>query len=319
MPDAPRRSSTEILKAKSGRLYQVDSRVIRKGTNASVLVGKDMETGRTVALKVVTRNIYEPELAILQHVQAIQNPRLVKLLDVIENYRPDTCIFVFPMYERNLLEHIVCKRNLAVSEVRKIFGQVCEGIQALHAHNVAHLDIKLENIMLDQDENVVIIDFGLAEVGRSSITRFCGSYAYVAPELLMEAPYNPYKADCWSLGVLLFVLLCNYLPFDSNEDDVQKIFKKIRHQPIVIPFTVHPDACSLLQCLLERDINKRATIADIMRHRFLNPAPKTPSAQQGGAQTSAKSVGPITVIKQHLRPTRSWTPAPNTAVAVKAC
>jgi len=312
MPDQP--SNVEIVTAVSGRKYSLNPKVMRKGTNAQVLTGKDLQTGTTVALKLVTRAIFEPELAILSHVQAIKNPRLVKLLDYIENYKPNYCIFVFPLYERNLLEHIVCKRNLAVSEVRKIFGQVCEGMQALHANDVAHLDIKLENIMLDSDDNVVIIDFGLAEVGRSVITRFCGSYAYVAPELLMECPYNPYKADCWSLGVLLFVLLCNYLPFDSNEDDVQKIFKKIRHQPIVIPFTVHPDACNLLQVLLERDIGKRATMSDIMSSRFLNPAPKpAPSAAQ------MKSVGPIAVVKQSLRTVRSWTPMPQQAVAVKAC
>lgn len=106
-------------------------------------------------------------------------------------------------------------RKLEEDEARNLFRQIVEGIDYLHKKNIAHRDIKLENILLDQSNTIKIIDFGFSILMQKDrlLNVFCGTPSYMSPELATKKDYQGWHADVWALGVLLYVFLCGKFPF----------------------------------------------------------------------------------------------------------
>ena len=100
---------------------------------------------------------------------------------------------------------------------RKKFWQIVEAIDYCHNHNVVHRDLKVENLLLDANMNIKIADFGLSNYYKANghLTSWCGSPEYAAPEVLEGKKYCGPEIDVWSLGVVLYVLVCGALPFDA--------------------------------------------------------------------------------------------------------
>lgn len=162
------------------------------------------------------------------------------------------------------------------------FRQLINGVDYLHSRGVAHRDIKPENLLLDENGNLKIADFGLAALFRLPTGKrrmcysACGSMPYVAPEVIADG-YDPDRADIWSCGVVLFVLLCGQMPWDEpTKSDVD--FKnyclndgRLNQKPWN---TLPLEALSLLRCVLKLDIKQRFTMADIRMHPwFTRPNP----------------------------------------------
>lgn len=117
------------------------------------------------------------------------------------------------------------------SMVQKIFTQLVGAVSYVHSKSCVHRDLKLENILLDKNENVKLCDFGFTREyeGKSSyLQTWCGTVCYSAPEMLKGEKYAGEKVDVWSLGVILYALLCGELPFDEElETETKvKIFKR---------------------------------------------------------------------------------------------
>ena len=112
-------------------------------------------------------------------------------------------------------------------ETRTIFRQIVAAVHYLHTNNICHRDIKAENIIIDNEGNAHLIDFGFSRIVEKmeKLTTFCGSLFYCPPELLQEKPYNGDSVDIWSLGVLLFVMMNAYMPFRGNT--IEEILKEI--------------------------------------------------------------------------------------------
>lgn len=112
-------------------------------------------------------------------------------------------------------------RKLDEEEAKSLFRQIVEGIDYLHKKNVAHRDIKLENILLDEGNTIKIIDFGFSVVMEKDklLNVFCGTPSYMSPELATKKDYHGWHADIWALGVLLYVFLCGKFPFKGNVMD----------------------------------------------------------------------------------------------------
>lgn len=114
---------------------------------------------------------------------------------------------------------------LPVEKVQKIFTQLVGAVTYVHNQSCVHRDLKLENILLDKHENVKLCDFGFTREyeGKSSyLQTFCGTVCYSAPEMLKGEKYAGEKVDVWSLGVILYALLCGELPFDDDDDNVTR-------------------------------------------------------------------------------------------------
>lgn len=155
------------------------------------------------------------------------------------------------------------------TEARIFFRQIIRGVDYCHSNNVAHRDLKLENILVTQTNLVKVADFGLSSFlkGGQYMSTSCGSIRYADPELLRGRPYSGEMADVWSCGVILFALLTGYLPF---EDDVFGfILKKILKNSIEFPEGLSDDARDLIMRILQPSVNRRLTLQEIKTHKWM--------------------------------------------------
>ena len=120
----------------------------------------------------------------------------------------------------SLLSYLKSKpnRRLEDSEAKFIFRQVLDGIKYLHSKNIYHRDIKLENLIINENNTVKIIDFGFATITQKTklLNFFCGTPSYMPPEIVQKKDYFGESADIWSSGILLYTILCGSFPFRGN-------------------------------------------------------------------------------------------------------
>ena len=129
----------------------------------------------------------------------------------------------------DLLRLIKRKGKLQESDAKFIFKQIAYGLAHIHCRSVIHRDIKLDNILLDCEKGVKICDFGVSKIIKKGqvIQEQCGTPAYLAPEIIIDKGYEGFFVDVWSLGVLLFAMLCGTVPFKaSNLEDLHKLILK---------------------------------------------------------------------------------------------
>ncbi|KPV73252.1 uncharacterized protein RHOBADRAFT_2369, partial [Rhodotorula graminis WP1] len=168
--------------------------------------------------------------------------------------------------------------GLALAETRRIFGQLVLGVAYLHSEGVVHRDLKLENVLLDENVNVKIADMGFGrefERGRWLETKV-GTLGYTAPEIVAGSRYLGEQVDIWSLGVILYALLTGSLPFDDDDESVMRSL--ILAGRYAVPAFLDPDASDLVQRILVVDPLRRPSLRDILAHPFFTrvPGPSSP-------------------------------------------
>ncbi|XP_075221414.1 testis-specific serine/threonine kinase [Lycorma delicatula] len=213
----------------------------------------------------------------------IENPHIIQVHSILQR---GPRVFIFMNYAENgdLLDHI--KRNGVTAEhnAKMWFRQMASGLQYLHSKNIAHRDLKCENILLSRKFHVKIADFGFArfcmdDAGRRVLSEtYCGSAAYAAPEVVSGTPYNPKLADVWSLGIILFIMLNASMPFDDT--NLKKLLKDQTSRNWMfrtrVRETASPLCKSIVRHILEPDITLRLTLDRILAHEWLKcrrPAP----------------------------------------------
>jgi 5'-AMP-activated protein kinase catalytic alpha subunit len=165
----------------------------------------------------------------------------------------------------------VAKGRLKEEVARKYFQQLISAVGFCHARGVYHRDLKPENLLLDENGNLKVSDFGLSAVSDQIrqdglFHTFCGTPAYVAPEVLARKGYDGAKVDLWSCGVVLFVLMAGYLPF--HDQNVMAMYKKIYKGDFRCPRWFSPDLAKLLIRLLDTKPETRIAIPDIMENKW---------------------------------------------------
>ena len=179
-----------------------------------------------------------------------------------------TDIFVVMEYVAGgeLFDYIVSKGRLTEMEARRIFQQILSGIEYCHYHGVVHRDLKPENLLLDQDHNIKIADFGLSNLIRDGefLHTSCGSPNYASPEVICGSMYAGPEVDVWSCGVILYALLCGSLPFD--DENIPNLFKKIKNGIYSLPGHLTELSRDLIPRLLVVDPLRRITIPEIRQH-----------------------------------------------------
>ena len=170
-----------------------------------------------------------------------------------------------------LFDYIVAKDRLSESEARFFFRQIISALAYIHSKGYAHRDLKPENLLLDDNQCLKLIDFGLCAKPRGGmehlLTTCCGSPAYAAPELICGRTYLGAEADLWSMGVLLYALLCGYLPFD--DDNINVLYKKIQTGKYEVPAWLSADSVNLLNDLLQTDPKRRITMPHLVYHPWV--------------------------------------------------
>jgi maternal embryonic leucine zipper kinase len=164
----------------------------------------------------------------------------------------------------------VARERLKESEARSFFRQIVSALKYVHEMGYCHRDLKPENLLLDDDGNIKLIDFGLCGEPES-ITDWmetsCGSPAYAAPELIQGLKYHGPKADAWSLGVLLYALLNGFLPFD--DEHTAYLYELIKKGDYDVPEWLSQGSIHILAQLLKTRPDKRISIDDLLIHPWL--------------------------------------------------
>ncbi|KAI9473861.1 MAG: hypothetical protein EXX96DRAFT_579664 [Benjaminiella poitrasii] len=160
----------------------------------------------------------------------------------------------------DLYDYIERNKNMTEDTVRNIFYQVVNAIKHLHDHRIVHRDIKDENIIMDQEGQVHLIDFGCATYYKKDrkFDTFTGTLEYCAPEILKGQPYAGPPQDIWASGVLLFTLIYRENPFYNIDEIIEK--------ELTVPYVLSEDSLDLLKRILERDIEKRISINQVLNH-----------------------------------------------------
>ncbi|OAA62507.1 serine/threonine-protein kinase [Niveomyces insectorum RCEF 264] len=205
----------------------------------------------------------EREVAILK---LIEHPNIVKLYDIWENRNE---IYLILEYVENGDLFTYVSRNGPLTEEASIFvfRQIMSAVQYCHMYNICHRDLKLENILLKSDGQIKIADFGMAALHqgpRYHLQTSCGSPHYAAPELLKARPYRGDKADIWSMGVILFVMLAGRLPFD--EEDMGLMLAKAKKGIYTMPGHFSPEAKDLVHRVLQIEPKVRISMKEMWQH-----------------------------------------------------
>lgn len=202
--------------------YYKFMKLIGKGAFGKVTLGIHKLTGKQVAIKTVDKSLMKDEYQkkkVLQEVHLLKKVRhqnVIRLLEVFES--PKHLLMVMEYAGGgDLLQYVKKRRRLEEDEARKIFRQVVYGLAHCHCRSVLHRDIKLDNILLDNDGEIKICDFGVSRIIKKNqkITEQCGTPAYIAPEIISDNGYEGFSADIWSMGVLLYAMLCGTVPFKA--------------------------------------------------------------------------------------------------------
>ena len=166
-----------------------------------------------------------------------------------------------------LFQHIVKNRRLKEQEACKMYAQILSGIEYIHKSGICHRDLKPENLLLDFDKTLKIVDFGLSNVyepPEGLLKTACGSPCYAAPEMIAGNRYHGLKSDIWSCGVVLYAMLCGYLPFEDQK--TSNLYKKIMNADYSLPKFLSNDAKDIIQKIFVADPAKRIDIEGLKQH-----------------------------------------------------
>ncbi|CAN4096541.1 unnamed protein product [Withania somnifera] len=257
------------VKRKIGK-YEV-GRTIGEGTFAKVKFARNTETGENVAIKVLAKSTIlkhsmveqiKREISIMK---IVRHPCIVRLHEVLAS---QTKIYIIQEFITGgeLFDKIVHLGRLSENEARKYFQQLIDAIVHCHSKGVYHRDLKPENLLLDFQGNLKVSDFGLSALPQQGVELLyttCGTPNYVAPEVLSSQGYDGAAADVWSCGIILYVLMAGYLPFD--EADLPTLYRKIKAADFSCPFWFSPGATSLIQKIIDPNPQSRIKIEGIKR------------------------------------------------------
>ena len=240
---------------------------IGEGNFGKVKLAIFKPTGEEFAIKILNKklikkkmkNITFKENEIILKFNHINIVYVYELIEEKENY------YIVMEYCKlgDLFDYIVSKKRLSENEASIFFYQLINGVDYIHKLGYAHRDLKPENLLLCKNKILKIIDFGLSREYNEEellITK-CGSPSYAPPELIMGRPYDAFKTDIWSCGIILYGMLCGYLPFDG--DDTNELFMEILECNPEYPFMLSDSSIGLIQSMLQFDPDDRITIDEI--------------------------------------------------------
>ena len=192
--------------------------------------------------------------------------RIVRLYEVFESpKRIHLCME--HVSHGTLHRHLTQHKRLPEAEVRRLVRQLVGALSYLHARSIAHRDIKLENVLLDEFCNVRLIDFGFSILSRGKLRVPCGSPAYTAPEILLAHEYDGPLADVWSLGVLVYVMLAGRFPFQGATR--AELSRNVLRGSFASPSGLSREPESLLRRILVLDPHQRYTIDNVRAHPWM--------------------------------------------------
>ena len=251
-------------------LYTI-GRTIGKGTFGKVKLGTHSLTGEKVAVKILEKDKIKDASDVervsreIKILKLVKHPNVIALYEIIETQKQLYLIMEYAC-GGELFDYIVARSRLKEQQACLFFQQLLSGIEYLQRVGVVHRDLKPENLLLDENKNLKIVDFGLSNLYRSEETlkTACGSPCYAAPEMIAGKRYHGSRVDVWSCGVVLFAMICGYLPFE--DPNTSTLYKKILGGEYKCAAWVTPEAQDIMRRILNTNPDHRYTVDQIRSH-----------------------------------------------------
>ncbi|KAL0978138.1 hypothetical protein UPYG_G00166630 [Umbra pygmaea] len=252
--------------------------VLGTGAFSEVVLAEEKGTQRLVAIKCIPKkalegkeNNIENEIAVLHR---IKHTNIVSLEDIFES-SSHLYLVMQLVSGGELFDRIVEKGFYTERDASQLIHQILDAVKYLHDMGIVHRDLKPENLLyysMDEDSKIMISDFGLSKIEDTGtvMSTACGTPGYVAPEVLAQKPYSK-AVDCWSIGVISYILLCGYPPFYDEND--AKLFEQILKAEYEFdsPYwdDISDSAKDFICHLMEKDFMKRYTTDQALQHPWI--------------------------------------------------
>ncbi|KAG8056775.1 hypothetical protein GUJ93_ZPchr0002g26142 [Zizania palustris] len=255
-------------------------RVLGYGNFGRVHAARDLRTGRAVAMKVVAKEKVEHagmveqikrEIAVMK---MVSHPNIVELHEVMAT-RTKVYLALELVRGGELFHRIARHGRVGEDVARRYFRQLVSAVDFCHSRGVYHRDLKPENLLLDEAGNLKVADFGFSALADHAspdglLHTACGTPAYVAPEVLSGKGYEGAKADLWSCGVILYVLLVGALPF--QDDNLMSMYRKMQRGDFLCPPWVSTDARKIIGKMLDPNPATRIAVASLLETPWFQKA-----------------------------------------------
>ncbi|XXG58884.1 hypothetical protein AAC387_Pa04g1075 [Persea americana] len=259
-------ASSSVLHGK----YEL-GRLLGHGTFAKVYHARNLQSGKSVAMKIVGKEkvikvgMMEQVKREISVMKMVKHRNIVQLHEVMAS--KSKIYLAMELVRGGELFSKISKGRLKEDAARFYFQQLISAVDFCHSRGVFHRDLKPENLLLDEDGSLKVTDFGLSALSDhlkqdGLLHTTCGTPAYVAPEVIGKKGYDGAKADLWSCGVILFVLLAGFLPF--QDDNIVAMYKKIYRGDFKCPPWFSPESRRLVTKLLDPNPNTRITVSKLI-------------------------------------------------------
>lgn len=259
----------------SDDLSQYDiTETLGKGAYGLVKLATLKRTGEKFAVKIYEKSrLVDPskranvnrEISILKRISHSNIISFGKMIENSENvylfteFVPGTSLFTY------LTKHT--GKKISESICKSLFRQVVLAIDYCHNLKIAHRDVKLENILIYNNQ-IKLIDFGFATVNQAKCRTFCGTPSYMAPELVNRDEYSPFAVDIWALGVLLYAMLCGRFPFAEKVES--SLYASIKTGKYEMPAHLSENAKEIISIMLCINVELRPNTAEVLAHQWFN-------------------------------------------------
>ncbi|URE13009.1 CBL-interacting serine threonine-protein kinase 11 [Musa troglodytarum] len=271
----PSRRSARVIFGK----YEMGS-LLGEGASAMVFRARHVTSGHTVAIKVFLKRWRLPGFSapvdyFMREIFALRRLRHRHIICLHEVLASRSKVYLVLEFARggDLSSRLKSRGHLSEGLCRRIFRQLLSAVAYCHSRGVFHRDLKPDNLLLDDTGNLIVSDFGLSALGRSSseggngdhlLSSQCGTRGFKAPEILSRQDYDGAKVDIWSCGVILFVLNAGYLPF-KDHDNPMSLYREIHQGHRSFPLRTPPALRRLIDRLLDPNPATRISIDGILR------------------------------------------------------
>ncbi|XP_058458349.1 uncharacterized protein LOC131434981 isoform X1 [Malaya genurostris] len=282
--------------------YELD-KTIGKGNFAVVKLASNVITNSKVAIKIIDKTCLDEEnlaktFREISILKVLHHPHITRLYEVMES-RNKIYLVTEHAARGEIFDHLVAHGRMKEEEASRVFSQIISAVDYCHCKGIVHRDLKAENVLLDNEMNVKLADFGFSNTFTEGapLRTWCGSPPYAAPEVFQGVEYDGPKSDIWSLGVVLYVLVCGALPFDgATLHDLRSVVVTGKFR---IPFFMSQECEHLIRHMLVVEPEKRYTLRQIGNHKWLEMYNTIPILETGSFQ-QAESANLDTVVMTHM-------------------